>query len=303
MNLKRTVVLALFCLLLPGERPVDAQTASDIQIVVGGFKLERNGGQKPAGVSHVTDPVSVGKETSGLWSMSGCGGFSLDVASDARFKDNATAGWRVGVTPTKIVDRAVTFRLRWARALNTGEGYSPRSGDIEVTLRPGESRPIDSVPVPAGAARSGRPSCDIELASLRVAVEYETLDRRLIGADVWLVQRLADGGERSQLQSVRGIPHSPLRFYFDRIPEVSLDIFGHLIAHPAREGVEIALEAVRARADPGQSGYQAARWFRSTLQVKPDEIVEVPLPELTDGAGSDGTRSFSLRIRVRQLRQ
>lgn len=140
---------------------------------------------------------------------------------------------------------------------------------------------------------------------MRVSVEYNNynyIDRRLVGAEIWLVEKLPNGKEQSQLQSLRGLPHRSISFYFDRMPEMNLDIFGHLIPHPEQGGLEIALEAIRARADPGQTGYQSAHWFRSTLHVKPDEIVEVALPQLEDDAGAYAKRNFALRIRARQIR-
>jgi hypothetical protein len=305
-NITQTTPVLLLALLF-FVRAAPAQTASDINLVVAGFTLGPDGGEKLAGISRSTGPVSVGKEFSGVWSMRDCAGFSLDVAPEARFADKATVGWRVSVTPIRIVDKAVTFRLRWVRALDTGKSYSsPKSEDVEVTLRPGESRPIDSVPVPAGALTfNGRP-CTTETASLRVSAEYNDFDNRLIGADIWLVERLPNGTERSQLQSLRGLPHRSLPFYFDRISDMNLDIFGHIVADPEQNGVDIVLETIRAQVDvppPADThGYQAARWFRSTLHVKPDEVLEVPLPPLEERFGPYAKRTFALRIRARQIR-
>ena len=62
------------------------------------------------------------------------------------------------------------------------------------------------------------------------------------------------------------------------------------------------METVRAVADPGQEGYQAAHWFRSTVQIKPNEIVEVALRQPDDKASAFATRDFSIRIRARQIR-
>ncbi len=151
-----------------------------------------------------------------------------------------------------------------------------------MTLRPGESRPLDNVPVVQTGVTTydGRP-CQTKAASLRVVADFPDYDRRLIGVDVWLVERLPNGKEESQLQSLRGLPHRPIPFYFDGLPDGTkrLDIFGKLVADPQRGSMEIALEAIRGQADPGQEGYQSARWFRSTVHMKPDEIVEVALPQ------------------------
>jgi hypothetical protein len=197
------------------------------------------------------------------------------------------------------VDHAVIFRLRWVRALDTSKSFSPPTEDVELTLRPGEARPLDRVPVPAGATTFNGRRCETEAASLRVSVEYPSFDRRLIGAQMWLVERLASGKEQSQSQSVRGVPHGELAFYFDRLSDLNADVFGHLAAHPEPGGFEVSWETVRATPnDPASQGYQAARYFRSTLHVKPDEVVEVPLTDFDETSG----RKFSLRIQVKQIR-
>ena len=43
-------------------------------------------------------------------------------------------------------------------------------------------------------------------------------------------------------------------------------------------------------------------WFRSTLQLKPDEIVEVALPQSDDQTGVFAKRVFSIRIRAKVIR-
>jgi hypothetical protein len=240
----------------------------------------------------------------GVFSMFDCGYFSVTVPPNS-FEEHATAGWRVEVTPLKIVNHAITFRLRWVRALDRGQAFSGASEDVELTLRPGESRTLDSVPVAQAATKTldGRP-CDTKAVSLRVSADFPELDRRLIGAEVWLVERLPNGKEQSQLQSLRGLPHRTVPFYFDSVRDgtTRVDIFGRLVADPAQGGMQVSVETIRAGAHPGQDGYQSARWFRSTLHVNPDEIVEVALPKATDKGDAFGNRVFSLRIRAKQIR-
>ena len=140
--------------------------------------------------------------------------------------------------------------------------------------------------------------------SLRVLADFPELDRRLIGANVWLVERLPNGKEESQLQSLRGLPNRPIPFYFDGVTDGTkrLDIFGKLVADPDQGGIEMTVETIRAGADPGQEGYQSAQWFRSTVQMKPNEIVEVALPKPDDKASAFANRDFSIRIRAKQIR-
>jgi hypothetical protein len=137
-----------------------------------------------------------------------------------------------------------------------------------------------------------------------VSADFLQMDRRLIGADIWLVERWPNGKERSQRQSIRGLPHREMPFYFDGIADGDkrLDIFGELIADPEQGSIQVALETVAAQAHPGQSGYQSARWFRSTLNVKPNEIVDVALTREGDKPPTSDGRVFSIRIQAKQIR-
>jgi hypothetical protein len=286
-----------------------AQTPEEVQLSVAGFELAANGPEKPAGIARGYGST-IGKPVVGVFYMFGCGYLGVTVRPDYSFEEDTTAGWRVEITPLKIVNHAVTFRLRWVRALDRhGTGFTPPGEDIEVTLKPGESRPIDRVPVvQAGAmTQDGRP-CATKAVSLRVTADFEELDRHLIGANVWLVERLPNGKEQSQLQSLRGLPNRPIPFYFDGVPDEAgrFDIFGKLVADPEQGDIEFTVETIRARADPDQHGYQSARWFKSTVRVKPNETVDVALPPPVvasgEKAGAFAKRVFSIRIQAKQIR-
>jgi len=234
------------------------------------------------------------------------------VSSDGSLMKSATAAWRIELTATRVVRDAVTFRLRSEMAGFRGGpggvllGFSdafPAEG-IELTLRPGESWPFISV------RDIFRYSCGT-VSSIRVSVDsypWEEEERRLAGVDLWLVERLSNGTEaqRSQPLSVRGLPNRPFRFYFDSIVDrnVSLDIYGVLVARLESGAMAVSVET-RSRWDDSShprnsSGPQ--RSVESVITLKPDEIVEIPLPKLGDGAGPFADRQFSIRIRARQLR-
>lgn len=280
-----------------------AQTTDDVRIDVSAFTVTASGPEKRTGASLSSWRTTIGTTKSAVFSVFGCGEVAAHTAPPPRnvFATGAVAGWRVDITPTRIVDHVVTFRLRWDRALDTTTGQAPQREELTLTLKPGESRPVDVVPIPAAAkTRDGRP-CGAKAATLRVSVDFPEWDNRLFGVDVWLVEKVAKGSEQSQLQTVRGVPHVQIPFYFDRIGDV--DLFGHLVAEPARGAVEIAVEVVRAQAnEPTSDGYQAAQYDRSTLELKPDEVVEMPLPRLEERFGPYSNRTFVLRIRARQLR-
>ena len=57
----------------------------------------------------------------------------------------ADLGWAVEITPVRVVDDAVTFRLVWARTRDDGKASTQSRSDRELTLRPGESIPLDAV--------------------------------------------------------------------------------------------------------------------------------------------------------------
>jgi hypothetical protein len=297
------VLFGLMAVLLAAAPLATAQEDSDVELWVPGYRLAADGPEKLAGVSWGPGKLTVGKSSIGIFSMRDCGYFTAATAANP-FEENATAGWRVEITPIRIVDHAVTFRLRWTRAIDRSNDMSPSSEDVQVTLRPGESRPLDSVPVAPGAKTLDNRPCDAKAASLRVALDFPDFDRRLIGANLWLVERLPNGKEQSQLQSLRGVPNRAIPFYFDSIADGTkrIDFFGKLVADPEQGTVEVALETVRGVADTSPQRYQAARWFRSTVQIKPNEIVEVALRQPGDVAAAPGARVFSLRIQAKQIR-
>jgi hypothetical protein len=277
-----------------------------------------DGGEKPFNMWRSTGPVVIGRLTASTFSAGdSCDKFA--VSTDGTLREDATTAWKIEMTPIRVVADAVTFRLRWARVaalrqqldqLSLGAGKPPSlpGDDIELTLRPGESWLLDSVPVASGAKTvHGRPCW--RASSIRVSVDnYPSQgdERRLIAADLWLVERLADGTEaqRSQPLAVRGHPNRPSPFYFDSIVDgkATLDIYGTLVSRIETDALAIAVET-RSRwapASPQFSGPQ--RSVTSNIQVKPEETVELRLPLLGDGAGPFAKRAFSIKIRARQIR-
>lgn len=278
------------------------QTFDHVEILVGGYEMRVDGGDKPAGVWHSTGPVTIGKLKTGTFSVADCAAFS--ASSDGSLHENATAAWRFEITPTGVVRDAVTFKLRWLRFLDNAKSMTIPTHDVQLTLRPGESWLLDSAPVPPGAKTHNRRPCNVTLASLRVSVEphpMEWLERRLIHADLWLVEQVSNGPERSQMVSVRGLPNRAIPFYFDRITDgaVSLDIYGRLTARPGTGMFSVTVETRGRLGDKDTSERSTAP---SEIQLKLNEIVEIRLPKLGEAAGPFAARDFSIRIRARQLR-
>jgi hypothetical protein len=295
-----------------------AQTFSDLQVRLGAFTLSKDGGEKPLGGWFSTGPVVIGKTATSTFSWGDtCEAFA--VSSDGSLREDATTAWKIELTPVRVVADAVTFRLRWVRVaalrqqldqlkLDASKARGVPTEDIELTLRPGESWPVDTVAVPLGAKTvDGRP-CG-STSSIRALVDnypWEEDERRLVAADLWLIERLSNGTEaqRSQPLSLRGLPNRPFPFYFDSLVDgnVTLDIYGILTSRLETGRLAISVET-RSRWAPGSSNFSGPqRSVKSDLQVKPAETVEIRLPILGNHAGPFGKRAFSIRIRARQLR-
>ena len=256
-------MMAMLSLLLSSGGLANAQTGEEVQLQVGWFNLAANGAEKAAGGWFGTGPLRIGEPSVGVFSSHGCGAHTVATAKHT-FEDDATVGWRVEVTPTRVVNHAVTFRLRWVRGLDkTTTGLTPIGEDVEVTLRPGESRPIDSVPVVQVGAKTvdGRP-CGLKAVSLRVVADFPDFDRRLIGVDAWLVERLPNGKEQSQAQSLRGLPNRPIAFYFDGVPD-GAEALRHLRQAGGRSPA--GQDGGCRRGDPGGDRCRRVRLLRRPL--------------------------------------
>jgi hypothetical protein len=315
----KKLALALVITQLTGVAAARAQTADDVEVAVGVVNVQTNGAEQLAGGFLSTGPVSSKGTSDGRFSVSPCGGFTIEAKADGAFAEGATTGWRVHITPMGMSDGAVKFRLQWIRALDTGREMSAKSEDVELTLRPGESRSLDSVSVPPDK-NTGRPcpitdnrgkQIELSRVGLRVSVEYtphESRERRLVGVDLWLIERVPGSADRTQSMSVRGLPHRTIPFYFDAITEkdLSLEVLGHVAASP--EGAAIAVQLqTRSHVGPAvfdwRDGKRAAtRYVNSNLQLKSGETVEVALPQLEGSAGPFAARRYAIRIRARQLR-
>ena len=246
----------------------------------------------------------------------------LGQASDGTMK-KVDSAWTVQVTPTGRAGEAVTFRLQWVRSRDNGKP-STVSDDMELTLLPGQSLSLDTMPQLAEVAGSPS-SCVVKSLWLRVGVEREPepdQDRRLVAVDLWLVERLPDEKERSQPLSLRGLYNQPIPFYFDTLTANSktLDVFGDLQISSRGQTTEIKIttrsRVINLKPVPPPPRYPAGRRWppayyvgstTATLQLASDEVVSVPLPpvgnvSVTADAAAFAERALSFRIRVRQIR-
>ena len=265
------IALTVVLLQCAGSGRADAQVVDGLRIVVRVAVGRADGGDRRSTGGFV-DPSAIGKTTTLAFSrLAGeCGtGVSpeplgdLGEASDGTMKKVYSA-WTVQVTPTGRVGEAVTFRLQWVRSRDNGKP-STVSDDTELTLRPGQSLSLDVMPQSADASEPPS-SCVVKALSLSVAVEHEPepdQDRRLVAVDLWLVERLPDGKERSQPLSLRGLYNQPIPFYFDTLTESTktLDVFGDLQISPGERTTEIKIttrsRVINLKPLPPPPGYPA----------------------------------------------
>lgn len=308
----RAIACGVLVLMFAGA--ANAQTGNDLQIRLGMYSLNPDGGERPGGIWYIARPA-IGKPAQSFWSFGEtCEAWT--VSSKPYAREDATTAWRIETTPLRVEGEAVTFRLRWVRVAPLKQQLEQLSfddtkaripsEDIELTLRPGQSYPVDSVRVPAGTKNvHGKPCGPSE--SIRVSVDvYPDADneRRLVAADLWLVERLPDGSEaqRSQPLTVRGLPNRPFRFYFDSLADgkATLDIYGIMTATPETSAIAVSVETRSRWAPEPRNISGPQQFFSSEIQIKPDETVEMRLPLIE--VGPFAKRALSIRIRARQLR-
>jgi len=307
MTYGRTAALIVVGALLPAGA-ASAQTYDRLQIKVEGNVVSAVGGERTS-VGTSSGPLVIGKMT-----PSGIGKeprMECGLYAGPRLTGEATKGWSLEFTPTQVQGDAVTFHVRWTR-LDAGKESEPV--DANLTLRPGESTPLDFLPLTPSASAS--PPCRLTGMAIRMSVDYwprPEQEARLIATDLWLVEKAPDGAERTQQVTVRGLPNQNLPFYFSPITDggVSLDIFGELRGAPGRDQLELTVVA-RSRVVEGGQGsttlrvgsYLTSRKVEPPpFKIKPGEVVSVELPRLSENvSGAFSSRTLSLRIRSQQVR-
>jgi hypothetical protein len=302
---------------LLGPAVISAQPAEELAIAVSAHMTRSNGGEDPPGMFLSTGPLNRTTAGAGRFSVGRCGAMTLAGRAEGPFEEGATAGWRVEIIPVRVSDGSATFRLKWIRALDTGKDMHPHSEDVELTMRRGDSRLMDSVAIPPDRETGSRCTVwdnrgkpvEYSAVALRVSVEHRNWDvqeRRLVNADLWLIERLAGGDERAQALTVRGLPHREIPFYFTPIREqaLSLEILGSVIARPESDAMSVELETMSrwgaATFDWREHQNVQIRQSDSRVRVKPGETVEVALGRL-DGAGPFMARQYAIRIRAQQM--
>jgi hypothetical protein len=283
-----------------------AQTTNEVRVSVELVSYAARGSETVSSRLTVGLPGSARAAAVGVLSASTCqdligprGPAGTDVPNDA------IDAWRVELIPltakpSRIPGHVWTFKLRWTRVVTDGKPSSV-GNDVELTLAPGQSRMVETVPVgPAFGLTQARQPCStlFESVGLRLSSSY-ALDDRLFAFDVWLVERRADGQERSQLQAVRGRVNEPIPFYFDRL-DTNVDVSGKITIDPYHEEWLVSVSTTRVLATGGQrTGIMGEG---PAVPLKPDEVVEIPLTAVSGVQVLPELQNLALRIRGRQLR-
>jgi len=285
-----------------------AAGADDVTILVRGNLIGASGGERPS-VWMNTSPLTIGRtQHIGIARMpTTCG---LAVGPDLAAGN--VGGWTIDVTPQAVTGRAVTFRIAWERV---GGDAAPRV-ESTLTLEPGESAPLDVLPFPAALRTRLGSGCDVQAASLRVSLEYGTspeYDRRLLETDLWLVEHLPDGTDRSRHTQVRGQFNVPTSFYFDDLGagNDAFDVSGEFVARQTSGATDVSLE-IRRR--PSVSAPNSVSHITRSVRLTPGDVAAVEFPALdifgpaarasasTLAMRVASVNALSLRIQTKQIR-
>jgi len=143
------------------------QSIPHLNIDIEGSVVSLTGGER-ASVVAASEGVVIGRTTTKF--ISGTES-SCQLSATSALEPGAANAWKVDVTPVQIYASWVSIRLRWTRLrLNGREATSP-SGDVQVKLEPGNSIPIDSIPITATPG-SYLDKCDLKAMTLRIGVVF-----------------------------------------------------------------------------------------------------------------------------------
>ena len=292
--------------------PASAQTIDHLRIWIKGIELHNDGGAQQR-VGSAGRGFAIGQPVSAsIWKEAAKCVLS---AGPTRRSPNAEIGWTVDAVPIKVVDDAVTFSLEWKRDRDKGKDSGGPGGSSELTLRPGETLPIDIADLLTTETSS---PCPYRRLELLIGVEHyppADLDRRVVATDLWLVRRVANGSTESEPVSVRGQLNRPTPFYFSTVSDsgVSLDFYGEVTVRERGASREVEL-ITRSRLIEGGRQSETmpagpntrmfvAREVKSTMQLKANEVVAVELPRLGENASNAfANQMFSIRLRSQRIR-
>jgi hypothetical protein len=302
--------------LLLSASAASAQIPTGIYVRLGGTGIAATPGE-PGGAFSMQLATELQKTDTHAMSIMPdyCG---IPGASRGALRPDAVGGWTAEITPLRAEGETITFRLKWTRYVTAG-APGRLGGDLEVTLRPGDSMPLDILPTPRNPATCPANRGNVAIM-LSVSIDRqpdEDREHRLMATDLWLIERMPDGSERTQPLSIRSLPYRSIPFFFDSVTDggAVLDFYGDLVASPGPDGVAIQLTTRSRLIQSGQvnvtlrqgqingNALFGSRQVKTDLTLQNGAVASVELPRLGENDGGAFTNhTFSIRVRTRQVR-
>lgn len=303
----RLSAIGFASLLMLAAGAAEAQGPSGPRVMVEAIGVRSDGGFQ-SGAAFTVDALGEPGtyERSLSISPEGCA-----MGSAPYILNEAAGGWNVWVTPVATDGDAVTFRILWERSPNgNADPWNP-GAEQTFTLRPGMVVPLDVISAPPRAPAK-RPCSSARLQVKVMRWPFPEEDRHLMSTELSLVQRLADGAERSYPLAIRSLYSEEMRFHFDTLEDgaVQLEFQGVLAAQPDTDRVVVEMTTRSRVVEDGfvshilrDGAMMRGREVKSTLRLAPDETATVELPRLGEnGSGAFANQTFFIRVRSRQIR-
>jgi hypothetical protein len=225
--------------------------------------------------------------------MTVCGGGFGESGSTADKLSRNSFVWELKILPVKNENASSTFNLEWARYQADIGGRPAAEGKSTLTLREGERQTIDLV---RGAEGS---RCSDESAVVDVAAGYKegrSVAHAILQYDIWLKHQPATGGAVIRKFTAMGAQGSDVRFGFVplvfSVPQLApgqgaydvLTTVQGVVKGRLQPNGRIALIVDTTRRDgldprgAGGTGGSSGNSGRKTLDIGPDETIEIELP-------------------------
>jgi hypothetical protein len=221
-----------------------------------------------------------------------CGNGVSDVGTLADKLSGTSFVWDIKMVPVKYENASATFTLEWARYEADGGGRPVRGGATTMTLRQGDTQPIDFVRSAPDAE-----TCRDDAVEVAVGTGYKDAGpgtQATLQYDLWLKHQRANGETITRRFTAAGVEGSDVHFGFAPIPspipqltpeQPALAVFtsvqGTVSGRTLPNGrMSVIIETARrdgVARSAGASGTTGGSG-RKVLEVAPGEAIEIELP-------------------------
>jgi hypothetical protein len=296
----QTLVLAIVAAALPFELVAaqnDPQMGPTLEVHIrtlkhdGGVGNTANGGDMFVPGRPIHWFVTAGRPYQG--DLTVCGDGVSDMGTLGDKLPSAAFVWDIKMQPVKYENASATFALEWARYQADGGGRPAVEGKTTMTLRQGDSQPIDFVRSAPNAE-----TCRDDAVVVEVGTGYKDARPGTEGTlqyDLWLKQQRANGEASTRRFTAMGVEGSDVHFGFAPVstpvsqlgaeqPAVAVftSVQGTIKGRTLSDGrITVIVDAARrdgvATGGAGPSGTVGASG-RKVLEVSPGEAIEIELP-------------------------